>query len=232
MKVAIMQPYFLPYIGYFQLMQAVDVFVVYDNIKYTKAGWINRNRYLQNGTDALFSLPLRRDSDFLDVVEREIAADFNSRQLLDRLLQAYRKAPQLAAVTPVLERVLGNPERNLFSYIRASLNQVRDYLAITTPLVVSSTLPIDHTLKAQDKVIAICKELGATNYINAIGGLELYDRAAFAASGIALHFIKSRPWEYPQLGNPFVPWLSILDVMMFNLLPDIRTQLASGYELV
>eukprot|EP01036_Dinobryon_divergens_P050949 gene50949-68197_t len=77
MKVGIMQPYFLPYIGYFQLIAAVDLFVVYDNIKYTKKGWINRNRLLQNGTDAVFSLPLKKDSDALDVRERELAADFN-----------------------------------------------------------------------------------------------------------------------------------------------------------
>ncbi len=80
MKAAIMQPYFFPYIGYFQLIAAVDLFIVYDNIKYTKKGWINRNRMLQNGKDVVFSLPLKRDSDTLDVCDRVVAADFDRRQ--------------------------------------------------------------------------------------------------------------------------------------------------------
>ena len=90
MRLAIMQPYFFPYIGYFQLIAAVDQFIVYDNIKYTKKGWINRNRMLQNGKDVMFSLPLKSDSDFLDVCERELAADFNRDKLLNQLKGAYR----------------------------------------------------------------------------------------------------------------------------------------------
>ena len=93
MKLAIMQPYFLPYIGYFQLIAAVDQFIVYDNIKYTKKGWINRNRLLQNGTDTVFSIPLSKDSDALDIRERQIAADFRRDKLLKQIAEAYRKAP-------------------------------------------------------------------------------------------------------------------------------------------
>ena len=73
MKLAIMQPYFFPYIGYFQLIKSVDEFVIYDNIQYTKKGWINRNRILVNGTDYLISLPLKKDSDYLNVVDRQLA---------------------------------------------------------------------------------------------------------------------------------------------------------------
>jgi hypothetical protein len=91
-----MQPYFLPYIGYWQLIGAVDVFVVYDNIKYTKKGWINRNRFLRNGTEALFSLPLRKDSDFLDVNQRYLADSFHREDLINRFREAYRKAPAVA----------------------------------------------------------------------------------------------------------------------------------------
>src|SRR6476646_6270368 len=107
MKAAIMQPYFLPYIGYFQLINACDVFIVYDNIKYTKKGWINRNRFLRNGADVLFSLPLRKDSDFLDVRERTIAPDFDPEKVLAALREAYRRAPHFGEAFAVVERVLG-----------------------------------------------------------------------------------------------------------------------------
>ena len=102
MKVGIMQPYFLPYVGYFQLIAAVDLFIVYDNIKYTKKGWINRNRMLLNGTDTTFSLPLRKDSDYLNVVDRELSLDFDRHKLLNQLRGAYIRAPYFNVVWPML----------------------------------------------------------------------------------------------------------------------------------
>lgn len=112
-----MQPYFLPYIGYWQLIGAADAFVVYDNIKYTKKGWINRNRFLLNGKEALFSLPLRKDSDFLDVNQRYLADSFDREDLINRLREAYRKAPEHTAFMPVLEDIIRCPSSNLFDYI-------------------------------------------------------------------------------------------------------------------
>jgi hypothetical protein len=232
MKLAIMQPYFLPYIGYFQLIAAADVFVVYDNIKYTKKGWINRNRMLQNGADVMFSLPLKSDSDYLDVRERALAADFSGDKLLNQIAANYRRAPQFGATFALVEAIVRNPERNLFAYLHQGLLALCAHLAITTPIRVSSTLPIDHALKNQDKVLALCEAAGADQYVNSIGGVELYEGAAFRARGIELEFIRARPFEYPQLGAPFVPWLSILDVLMFNPLDAVRAQVASGYELV
>src|ERR1700680_880113 len=98
MRTAIMQPYFFPYIGYFQLIDSVDLFIVYDNIKYTKKGWINRNRILLNGKDVTLSLPLKSDSDFLDIRDRELAADFNREKLVNQLSGAYRRAPYFRQV--------------------------------------------------------------------------------------------------------------------------------------
>jgi len=216
MRLAIMQPYFLPYIGYWQLMGAVDAFVVYDRIKYTKKGWINRNRMLQNGDAATFSLPLAAGSDQLMVCERELAASFDRRKLLAQFEGCYRKAPQFEALRPWLQGVVLDPANNLFDYLWQSIAKTRDQLGLTTKLIVSSEVAHDESLKAQDKVLAICKALGATTYVNAIGGLELYEREAFAAEGIELKFHKVRPFEYAQFGNAFVPWLSILDVLMFN----------------
>lgn len=232
MKLAIMQPYFLPYIGYFQLIAAADVFVVYDNIKYTKKGWINRNRLLQNDTDASFSLPLRQDSDYLDIVEREIAAEFNPEKLLNRFKGAYARAPHFRQTIQLLEEILSFEDRNLFRFIRHSLAVLCRHFDIRTPLCDSSTLRIDHALKAQDKVIALCKALEADTYINPMGGLELYDGNSFSRHGITLKFIRPKAFEYTQFGNEFVPWLSIADVLMFNPLDVVRDTIVGNHELI
>jgi len=226
-----MQPYFLPYLGYWQLLAAVDRFVVYDNIQYTKKGWINRNRFLRDGTDAFFTLPLKKASDFLDVAQRSLADDFTPKALLNPVAAAYRRAPYFDAVFPVFESIVTAAPRNLFEFLLNSLVVTASYLQITTPIVVSSTVAIDHGLKAEDKVIALCRALGADRYVNFIGGRDLYSADAFAAAGVELSFIQARPIDYPQLGGPFVPALSILDVMMFNSVEAVR-RLLGEYDLV
>jgi len=231
MKLAIMQPYFFPYIGYFQLLAAVDAFIVYDNIQYTKKGWINRNRMLRDGKDATFTLPLKKDSDYLDVREREIASDFNRDKLLGQLVGAYRKAPYFKEGLPLLETVIRYQDNNLFGFLLHSIKETCDSLGIGTEIKISSEIAIDHDLKGQDKVLALCKAIGADAYINPIGGVELYSRGDFKASGIDIKFIKSKPVEYPQFDAPFVPWLSIIDVFMFNPVDRVKALTAGGYEL-
>ena len=227
-----MQPYFLPYIGYFQLIAAVDVFIVYDNIKYTKKGWINRNRMLQNGKDVTFSLALKSDSDSLDVCERELAADFNRDKLLNQFKGAYRRAPYFAQTFPLIERIVNYEDPNLFRFLHHSITKICEHLGIATEIRISSEVAIDHDLKNQDKVLALCEAVGASTYVNAIGGMELYSKEAFMEKGIALKFIKSLPFEYEQLGGEFVPWLSIIDVMLFNPVEAIRICITTNYELI
>jgi hypothetical protein len=226
MTVAIFQPYFLPYIGYWQLLAMVDCFVVYDNIEYTKKGWINRNRFLQGGADAYFTVPIKKASDFLTVAERQLADDFDRDKLLRALAASYRKAPQFDLVYPLVERIVRAPLGNLFAYVHHSLVEVARFLEIATPLVLSSTMAIDHTLKSEQKVLAICQALGADRYLNPIAGQALYSQAAFAAVSIRLDFVQPRPIVYPQFGGPFVPNLSILDVLMFNAKPAVRAMLS------
>ncbi len=227
-----MQPYFFPYIGYFQLIASVDTFIVYDNIKFTKKGWINRNRMLVNGSDSMFSLPLKKDSDSLNIIQRELATDFDRAKLISKFIGAYRRAPYFSQTFPLLERVILNGEGNLFRYLHNSLVETCRHLGIDSDVRVSSSIAIDHDLKSQEKVLAICAAMGADKYINTIGGIELYKRNDFTTHGIELQFIKTKPFQYSQFDNSFVPWLSIIDVLMFNSLDTVRASVHSNYELI
>jgi hypothetical protein len=231
MRLAIMQPYFFPYIGYFQLIAAADLFIVYDNIKYTKKGWISRNRMLQNGKDATFSLSLKNDSDSLDIRDRELAADFNRDKLLNRIEGAYRRAPYFSQAFPLVERIVRYEDSNLFRFLHHSIVKTCEYLGITREIKISSGVAIAPGLMNQERVLALCKAAGASVYVNAVGGMELYSKDAFRKEGIDLKFVRSKPFEYAQFGNAFVPWLSIIDVIMFNPLDAIRDGISAGYEL-
>ena len=231
MKLGIMQPYFCPYIGYFQLIAAVDVFVVYDNVKYTKKGWINRNRILRDGKDSVFSIPLRKDSDFTSISKRQLSGEFRRTKLLNQFTEAYRKAPYFASVYPLLEQIIAFDDANLFGYIRYSLHALCEHLDIHTEIKIASDIDIDHSLKSQDKVLAICEALHAHTYVNAIGGWELYRAEDFRENNLALQFIRPKLCSYPQLGFPHVPELSIIDVLMFNSV-DKSKQLLTEFEWV
>lgn len=232
MRTAIMQPYFFPYIGYFQLIHAVNQFIVYDNIQYTKKGWINRNRFLQDGSDALFSVPLKKDSDFLDIKDREIAADFKKDKLLNQIQNAYRRAPCFAQAFPLIEEVVLEKEQNLFNFLHNSIKKTCQYLGINSEIVVSSRLPVDHSLPGKDRVLALCKHVGAQVYINAIGGQSLYSKEEFDGQGIELKFLSTKPFQYKQYSNGFIPGLSIIDVIMFNSKDRIKEHILDNYDLI
>lgn len=215
---AIMQPYFLPYIGYFQLIKASDVFVLYDTIEYTKSGWINRNRFLANGQAEYMTLPLRRASDFALICQRELAESYNSdaEKLLRRIAGAYHEAPMFDGVFPLIERCLRYPSRNLFAFLFHSLKEVCLHLDITTPLMASSDVESSVGLRGEARVLGLCRDLGATEYLNSPGGRSLYDVARFEDAGVRLRFLEPRNQYYNQGLDGHVPNLSILDVLMFN----------------
>jgi len=231
MKLGIMQPYFLPYIGYFQLLNAVDKYVIYDNIQYTKKGWINRNRILQNGKDTFITLPLEKDSDYLDIRERSISQHFDKNKLLNPIKESYRKSPCYIDVIVLVENIINFNDNNLFNFIYHSISQICSYLDIKTEIIVSSGIGIDHSLKGKEKVISICKTIGAKNYINAIGGKELYSVDEFEKENISLRFLKTKPIEYKQFDNEFISNLSILDVLMFNPVETVKKMLGE-YSLI
>ena len=218
-----MQPYFFPYIGYFQLMNAVDEFVVYDNIEFSKKGWINRNRILVNGSDAFFTLPLKKDSDYLNVVDRSLADVWpqERKKMLKRIIESYRKAPNFKDVIPLIEECFLFEDSNLFRFIFHSMQKIKAYLKIQAELTISSSIPINHNLKGEEKVISICIAMNATTYINPIGGVDLYKTDHFQLNGVQLHFLKANPITYNQFGEAFIPWLSLIDVMMFNSKEEI-----------
>jgi WbqC-like protein len=232
LKAAIMQPYFWPYPGYFQLIKAVDLFIVYDNIKYTKGGWINRNRLCRSGAAHMFSLPLKKASDFLDVRERELAVDFQPEKLLNQFKGAYQHAAHFAQTLPLVERVVHYESTNLFRFLHHSIGETCAHLGTATEIRVSSDIAIDHGLKKQDKVLALCRAVGASTYVNLSGGVDLYSQAAFRAQGIELQFIRTRPFEYAQFEHPFVPMLSIIDLLMFNPIEAVQTCISCNYELL
>ncbi len=235
MEIAIMQPYFLPYIGYFQLINAADIFVIYDNIKYTKKGWINRNRILVDGQDEYISLPLKKDSDFLNINQRYLADSFatDKEALLRKIHTCYRKAPYFEPAYAEFSAIVNYDQTNLFDFLHHSLVRICAYIGIKTPIIVSSGISIDHELKKEQKVYALCKALEAQTYINPIGGkvMGLYDKDLFLKEQINLEFLKTRFMEYNQFGSNFIPWLSILDIMMFNDTSEISRML-NEYDFV
>ena len=232
MKLAIMQPYIFPYIGYFQLIKAVDKFVIYDDVNFINRGWINRNRILVNGKDSLFTIPLKEASQNKLINEIEVNWDDAWKaKWLKTLEQSYKKAPFFQQVKPIIEQTL-EQEKTIFSEIIVeNLKLINAYLGITTEIIPSSAIYQNIELKAQTRILDICLQEKANHYINPIGGIELYQKEVFEEKGMQLNFIKSKPVQYPQLKNDFVPWLSILDVLMFNSVEQIQTFLDS-YELV
>lgn len=230
MKIGIMQPYFWPYLGYFQLLHAVDQYVIYDNIEYTKRGWINRNRYLCSGQGRYFTIPVAKAADNLDVCERKVALNFDRRRLKRQIQAAYAKAPYYENIYPLFCECVDYGEENLFGFIFYSVKKIAEYLDIHTKIMISSDLQIDHTLRGKDKVLAICQELHADMYVNPAGGKALYPEQEFQDKGIRLRFLEMEEITYQQFDRPFVANLSILDVLMFQSKAEVW-QLLNRYRL-
>ena len=223
-KLAIMQPYFFPYIGYFQLIHAVDEFIIYDNIEYTKKGWINRNQISNSGSNRIITLPIKKASDYLNIIDRELAPcwDQDKEKMLNLIKSSYCKSPFFKESYNVIERCLMYEDANLFNFVFNSVKSINEYLNIQTPITVSSSLGINHELTGKDKIISICKNQHAPVYINAIGGVDLYSKDEFQSHNIRLNFIKP---------NPDINKLSIIDLMMSKSKGDIQEGLQS-YKFV
>ncbi len=231
-KTGIMQPYFFPYLGYWQTMEAVDKYVVFDDVNYIKGGWINRNNILMNDKAFLFTLALSRVSDSKNINEIDILDEKNNfNKVLAHVYNAYLKAPYFRNVFPLIEEIINYPDKNLASYLFNQIKKIAEYLEIETEFILSSQMMKDNNLRSQNRVIDMCQRLSTEQYINAIGGQKLYSREDFKKEGIDLKFIKLLPIEYKQFKNEFVPNLSIIDVMMFNDKKELQ-KLLKMYELI
>lgn len=232
LKLGIMQPYYFPYLGYFQLMNAVDTFVILDNVQFVKRGWIQRNRILLEGGMKQIHMKIDHMTQHKKICEHNRIIDLVHEHYQIRLLShAYKHAPYYGEVMPMIERIMNDEEPNVAVYLEKLLTEIRNYLELDTELLVASSLDYDKSLKREELVIEICRSLNTDHYINAIGGQALYEKEKFAKSGISLDFIKMDRIEYPQFNHPFVPDLSIIDVMMFNSKSKIR-ELLNAYTLI
>lgn len=222
--IGVMQPYLFPYLGYFQLIAASDVFVLCDDLQYVKGSWINRNRVLCDGQPKLISFPLKKAGHLETIRERWLCDDFHreAAALFRRLAHMYQRAPHREEVLPLIKRILEHPERNLAAFNEQSLRALCDYLGIHTPICRASDLGLDPELEMQERVIQITHRMDGELYLNPIGGMELYCPARFRADGLLLRFLRMDEVTYTQLKHPFVPSLSIIDVLMFNSREEIK----------
>lgn len=224
-----MQPYFFPYIGYFQLIHSVDAFVIYDDVNYIKRGWINRNNIILQGKPKRLTLELEGASQ--NKLINAINVSDRKFKLLVQLHHCYSKAPFFKQVFPLCEEILLHESHNLANFLDYQLRTICQFLGINRHWYISSQLKKDARLRGQEKIIAICKELGATHYINPEGGSHLYSQSRFEEHMIGLQFLKSVPKRYQQFGTEFLPALSIIDVMMFNSQDDVREKVSTEYCL-
>jgi hypothetical protein len=230
MKLAIMQPYFFPYIGYFQLINAVDKFVFYDDVNFIKNGWINRNRILVNGKPNYLTVQLKNASSYKLINEIEFSD--NRIKLIKQIQQSYAKAPFIKEVLPVLTDILTFKTNKISELAQKSVIDVCRYLEIKTVFEVSSEIYTQ--TKGMDKaerLIQICQLNNIKQYYNVMGGIDLYSRDYFKKNGIELFFIESLSEPYKQYSTEFIPYLSILDVMMFNSVEEIHRML-NNFELI
>lgn len=217
MRLAIMQPYLFPYVGYFQLLHCADAFVALDDVAFIKKGWINRNRILVNRAAHLFTLPLAGSSQHRLIKDIDLLPDDRARRkLLATLQQAYHRAPYFEPVFALVAQVLLAPHTNLTTLALDSLERVNAYLGRPVPLVRSSALAKNEQATGQERIIDICRRLGAHEYVNLQGGAALYTAPAFWRQGIRLRFLQPTLAPYPQRSPAFVPGLSIIDVLMHN----------------
>ncbi len=233
-KVGIMQPYIFSYIGYWQLIHAVDIFVVLDDVNFITRGYINRNSILVNGMEYKFSIPVRKCSQDKLICESELCFTKQEREkFLKMIFMAYKKAPEFEKVYPVLEMIINHDTQDVTEFIIYSIQKICEYLFIETEICRSVELKKNNKLRAQERILEICRVLGADTYINPCGGYELYSQERFQREHMDLYFLSPKMSEitYQQFANSFIPNLSIIDMLMFNSVEKIKFFLEK-YELI
>jgi hypothetical protein len=223
MKVAIMQPYFFPYLGYFQLIESVDNFIFYDDVNFIKKGWVNRNNILVNNEKKLLTVPLQKASQ--NKIINEVLLNINLKwieKFLRTLKFTYKKAPYFTDTFEIIKKVFTYPNDNICDLNIEGIKEISKYLGINTKFEKSSTKYVNSKFLKKDKrIIEILNQCNSKVYINAVGGRSLYNKNHFAENGINLLFLKPLDFRYKQFSNRFVSNLSIIDVLMFNSKEEI-----------
>lgn len=234
MKIAVMQPYLFPYVGYFQMIKSVNQFVFYDDVNFIKQGWINRNKVLVGNKEFLFTVPLQNANSFCMIKDTLINDKFydswNSKFQMT-IQQSYKKAPFFKDVNELIINVLNKEHMYISDLSIESITAISKYLGLKIEFFKSSERYNNRSLKRQERLLDICKKENATKYINALGGQELYSKESFQENGVELHFIKTLPIEYKQFNNEFISSLSMIDILMFNSVEEVIKML-NCYELV
>ncbi len=254
MKLAIMQPYFFPYIGYFQAIKAVDEYMLYDNLYFSKGASMYRNKYVNHiGRTCFFMVPLKEKSSFKKISDVEVLDNgkWRKKMLLDFYMN-YKRAKYFDDVYPILEKVINYPTNKLSELNYQSIKSVCDYLKINTKITTDTSLfnDLEEKLLVEDvdetvfpnvklknwerkvvRILEICRMKHSNAYVNAIGGMSLYSKEDFSANGIDLNFVKTKDISYKQFGNDFVPNMSIIDILMFNSVEEVHN-LLDQYELI
>jgi hypothetical protein len=232
MVISLLQPYFFPYLGYFQLIAGSDVFVIYDDAQFMKNGWVNRNRIVGEKSPEWFTFPVEAASHKLAINERTYVRDTRTYPalLLANLHHRYRRAPHFEPVMRLVEDILAFDDRNVSAFNVNLLRRICRHLEIHTRIEIASALRTRRSGGAQG-VVDVCRILGGTHYLNPIGGTELYASTFFEAQGLVLEFLQPEITPYRQFDPPFQPALSIIDALMFNDLQSMR-RLLSQYRIV
>jgi len=217
LTVAIMQPYFFPYLGYFQLAAEADVFVFHDDVQYIKGGWVNRNLILKDGHPSWLTLPVHRAAHDLAIKARRYQLEpFVVSRVLRRIDAAYADAPNFESTYAVVRDIMTCGDANVATFNARLIRSIAGRLGIQTTFAVSSDMQKDDRLKGQERVIDMCRRLGATRYVNPAGGRHLYRRDHFERVGIDLRFVESTVATDPRFESGTLPPLSILDTLMHN----------------
>lgn len=220
MKLAIMQPYFFPYIGYWQLIHAVDCFVLFDDAQYMRHGWVNRNRILKPGGSWQYILVPLKKHDMTELIKNvQVHPDKKWKELIIGQLAHYKKKARYFDETNemVREILFSNNEQSIAAVNFAIIKKLCAYLDVKKEIIVSSGQNLDYAevSDAGEWALRIAEQMGAAEYINPAAGAELFNREKFSSSNIRLSFCKSQEIVYSQRGI-FEPSLSIIDVLMFN----------------
>jgi hypothetical protein len=237
MQLGIMQPYFFPYLGYFQLIEVVDKWIVFDTPQYIRHGWVNRNRIMKfDGNDWMYiNVPLQKHSRDTAIKDVLIASNTQEWQekIYAQLLSYRKKAPHFSETMDVVTRCFNAGCDGISGLNIVVLKEVCAYLEIDFRFEIYSQMNLKHepANDAGEWALQISKACGADTYINPPGGREIFDPSKFKAAGINLRFLESELKQYNQRNGNFIAGLSVLDVMMFNSRDEIK-ELLSHYRLV